>query len=652
MTKARLDKAIMIATIEELNNATEAYDEGTPFMTDEEWDCKYFDLMAMEKQLGYVLPNSPTQKIHFSEKVSELQKKEHNHTMLSLAKTKDISEVKNFLGDKEFLAMCKMDGLTCSLTYENGHLISAETRGNGHIGEDIFHNAMKIKTIPKHIDYKERLIVDGEIICTFEDFKDFQEEYKNPRNFAAGSIRLLDARECSKRQLEFIAWDVIAGVGEHLDSIEERLEFIEDFGFTIVPYMQEKYKGLGENSVECMRMVAAQKAYPIDGLVYKVKSAKERAKMPATSHHLGGAIALKFADEEYETTLNGISWTMGRTGYLTPVAIFAPIDDGDSIIERASMHNVSVMEELLGSPYLSQPIKVIKANQIIPQVVWGNKEGANTSIKLQIPTTCPVCGARTQIVTSASGVKNLYCTNDYCSGKIINRLDHFVGKKGFDIKGLSSATLDKLVAWGWINTLEDLFKLHPFSKEWSNKPGFGKKSVDKILRAIDDARVITLDKFIAALGIPLIGSTISKEICKHFETYEEFKEAINNGYDFTQWNGFGTEMSNALLVFDYSEADIIYDKYLVVSNPHYSTEAQENLDITVVITGKLNNFKNRDELKEKIELAGGKVVGSVSTKTDYLINNDIESTSSKNLKAKELGVPIITEEDFCAKFFN
>lgn len=633
-----------------LNERTKEYDEGHPTVSDAEWDEKYRKLVELEEKIGYAYPNSPTQSISY-EVVNSLEKIEHEHPMLSLPKTKNEDEALSSFKDP--CIMLKLDGLTISLTYENGVLVRAETRGDGLVGENVLHNARVIPSIPNTIPYKSgRLIIDGEVICNYKNFQPFSNEYKNPRNFAAGSIRLLDARECSKRQLEFIAWDVIAGVGEHLDSIEERLEFIEDFGFTIVPFMQKKYEGLGDNSVDCMRMVAAQKAYPIDGLVYKVKSAKERAKMPATSHHLGGAIALKFADEEYDTNLNGITWTMGRTGYLTPVAVFTPIDDGDSVIERASMHNVSVMEELLGSPYLSQPIKVVKANQIIPQVVWGNKEGANTSIKLQIPTVCPVCGARTQVVTSASGVKNLYCTNDYCSGKIINRLDHFVGKKGFDIKGLSSATLDKLVDWGWINTLEDLFKLHPFSKEWSNKPGFGKKSVDKILRAIDDARVITLDKFIAALGIPLIGSTISKEICKHFETYEEFKEAINGGYDFTQWNGFGTEMSNALLVFDYGEADIIYDKYLVVSNPHYGTAAQENLDITVVITGKLNNFKNRDELKEKIELAGGKVVGSVSAKTDYLINNDIESTSSKNLKAKELGVPIITEEDFCAKFFN
>ncbi len=633
-----------------LNERTKEYDEGHPTVSDAEWDEQYHRLVELEEKIGYAYPNSPTQSISY-EVVNKLEKIEHEHPMLSLPKTKNEDEALSSFKDP--CIMLKLDGLTISLTYENGVLTRAETRGDGLVGENVLHNAKVIPSIPNTIPYKSgRLIIDGEVICNYKNFQPFSNEFKNPRNFAAGSIRLLDARECSKRQLEFVAWDVIAGVGEHLDSIEERLEMIEELGFTIVPYMQEKYAGLGENTVDCMRMVAAQMAYPIDGLVYKVKSAKERAKMSSTSHHLGGAIALKFADEEFDTQLNGISWTMGRTGYLTPVAVFSPVDDGDSVIERASMHNISIMEELLGSPYLSQPIKVIKANQIIPQVVWGEKAETGSFIRLSIPNVCPICGTRTQIITSTSGVKNLYCTNDYCSGKIINRLDPFVGKKGFDIKGLSSATLDKLVAWGWINTLEDLFKLHPFSKEWNNKAGFGKKSVDKILRAIDDARVVTLDKFITALGIPLIGSTISKEICKHFETYEEFKEAINSGYDFTQWNGFGVEMSNALLVFDYSEADAIYDKFLVVSNPHYGTARQEKLDITVVITGKLNNFKNRDELKEKIELAGGKVVGSVSAKTDYLINNDIESTSSKNLKAKELGVPIITEEDFCAKFFN
>lgn len=649
MTKARLDKAIMIATIEELNNATEAYDEGTPLMTDEEWDGKYFDLVAMEKQLGYVLPNSPTQTIHFSEKVSELKKKEHNHFMLSLAKSKDISEVKSFLGDKEFLAMCKMDGLTCSLTYENGKLISAETRGNGYVGEDIFHNAMKIKTIPKHIDYKERLIVDGEIICTFEDFKDFQEEYKNPRNFAAGSIRLLDSTICEQRKLTFVAWDVIDGFNEECYKLSQKLLKIQENGFLVVPFWDSLV--FDEVLIEKIQEYAELNSYPIDGIVVKFNDIDYGKSLGATAHHFNNALAYKFLDETYETKLLDIDWTMGRTGVLTPVAILEPIEIDGAEVSRASLHNVSVLKSILGNyPFYGQKVEVFKANMIIPQIKSAEKfeemqlkEGEKID-SIPLPCICPICNKILEYKDN-DGVITLNCVNPQCEGKLINKLDHFCGKKGLDIKGLSKSTLEKLVDWGWIEEIEDLFTLFQYRSQWIKKPGFGEKSVNNILTSIQNSNYVELWQVISAIGIPLIGTTVAKDLANRFKTYDAFRKAINESFDFSQIDGYGPEMMKSLLTFDYSKLDNLIDKFISIKPIEEETKNDlENL--IFVITGKLKTFKNRDLLKAEIEKRGGKVSGSVSRKTDYLINNDIHSNSTKNKSAKELGVEIITEEDF------
>ena len=647
MTKARLDKAIMIATIEELNNATEAYDEGTPLMTDEEWDGKYFDLIAMEKQLGYVLPNSPTQTIHFSEKVSELKKKEHNHFMLSLAKSKDISEVKSFLGDKEFLAMCKMDGLTCSLTYENGKLISAETRGNGYVGEDIFHNAMKIKTIPKHIDYKERLIVDGEIICTFEDFKDFQEEYKNPRNFAAGSIRLLDSTICEQRKLTFVAWDVIDGFNEECYKLSQKLLKIQENGFLVVPFWDSLV--FDEVLIEKIQEHAELNSYPIDGIVVKFNDIDYGKSLGATAHHFNNALAYKFYDETYTTKVKYIEWTMGRTGVLTPVAILEPIDIDGSTVERASCHNVSIFKSMK-LRYQGQEVDVFKANQIIPQIakVYEYNEETASVAGMEIPEICPICGGDTEVCLSDGGIEMLYCKNPQCEGKLINKLDHFCGKKGLDIKGLSKATLEKLIDWGWVNNISDLFALKLHEEEWKEKSGFGEKSVNNILMAIDIAAVgSTLDQIISAIGIPLIGRTVGKDLGFRFKTYEEFRKYINNNFDFSQIDGYGPEMTKAILTFDYSEIDNLINSQIIKIVPYKEEVKENNLEgLVFVITGKLNIYKNRDAIKKEIEARGGKVSGSISRKTNYLINNDLNSTSSKNKFAQEHDIPIISEENF------
>lgn len=354
--------------IEKLNHYTALYDAGTPEISDEEWDKMYFELKELEKETGLIYPNSPTQTV-FYDVVNSLKKVEHNHKMLSLDKTKSIDEVQSFLGDKEFIAMAKMDGLTCSLRYIEGELVSAETRGNGIIGEDITHNALVIPSIPKHINLKQELIVDGEIICTSNDFEYFKQDYKNPRNFAAGSIRLLSAAECALRKLTFIAWDAIEGI--RYNNFSARLQVLGELGFTTVPWVKENISyAIGD-----IQDICKQYGYPIDGIVFKFEDVAYGKSLGETDHHFKNAIAYKFYDEEYETKLLNIEWSMGRTGILTPVAIFEPVDDGDSVIERASLHNLNIMQETLGDcPHKGQKIWVCKQNAIIPQVVRAEKE--------------------------------------------------------------------------------------------------------------------------------------------------------------------------------------------------------------------------------------------------------------------------------------
>ena len=646
--------------IKQLNKATKAYDEGHPIMSDKEWDNLYFQLQELEKKSGIILPNSPTQKVVY-EIVNKLEKVKHNHPMLSLDKTKELNIVKDFLGNKSFLAMCKMDGLTCSLKYMNGKLISAETRGNGLVGENILHNAKIIPSIPKEIPYKGELIVDGEIICKWDDFKTFEEEYKNPRNFAAGSIRLLSAKECGLRKLTFIAWDVIKGL-EESNSVFEKLNILDDFGFETVPSFLIHEDQLIENQifewlVEKLKNIANNYGYPIDGIVFKFDDIEYGKSLGSTAHHFKNAIAYKFYDEVYETQLLDIEWTMGRTGVLTPVAVFKPIDIDGSVIERASLHNISIMTDILGDiPHKFQRINVFKANMIIPQIESADRTKHGPLFyeqypSLDVPDVCPICGQPTEIKNDVN-TKFLICSNPACDGKLINRFDHFCGKKGLDIKGLSKATLEKLIDWGWISNLSDIYYLENYAIDWKKKPGFGEKSVSNILNAISASKDCTLESFISAIGIPLIGRSMTKELLKHINSYEEFREKISKKFDFSEYQGFAGSKTDAILNFDYTEADKIY-QILNIKNDTQDTVKNNNLNgVTVVITGKLNNYKNRTELQNAIESIGGKVASSVSSKTTYLINNDINSNSSKNISAKKLGVEIITEDDFVEKFFG
>ena len=628
--------------VDRLNYLTKKYDEGHPEVSDEEWDELYFKLVQMEEDMGIHLDESPTQTIIY-QVVNELRKVEHNHKMLSLDKTKDIEEVKKFLGkDNDYVAMCKMDGLTCSLRYIGGKLISAETRGNGLIGEDILHNALVIPSIPKTIPYPEELIVDGEIICTYEDFEPFSDTYKNPRNFAAGSIRLLDSKECAKRNLTFVAWDVIKGFPND-NNVYSRLLLLIFEGFTIVPFE----KGSVEHCIEWLTETARCMSYPIDGIVFKFDEVDFGKQQGETAHHFKNAIAYKFYDDEYETTLQNIEYSMGRTGILTPIAVYEDIDIDGSVCNRASLHNLSIMTELLGDlPYKGEKIWIYKANMIIPQVSKAEKRNSSEDFHFDIPKICPVCGSRTAINESSQ----LYCTNPDCDGKLINKLDHFCGKKGLDIKGLSKATLEKLIDWGWVNSCVDLFSLRDHAEEWVVKPGFGAKSVEKILDSIEESKNCSTEAFIASLGIPLIGRTIAADLAKRFETYEALSKAIEEGYDFTKLPGFAWTKSQALTNFDYTEADKLYGILNVKpAQTVVETLEQPLKDIRFVITGSVKHFKNRTELQNLIEKCGGKVVSAISKNVDYLINNNAESTSAKNVAAKKLGIPILTEEEFLEK---
>ena len=648
--------------VQYLNECTKAYDEGNPKITDEEWDNKYFELKSLEEETGLVLSNSPTQSINY-EIVNALNKVEHSHKMLSLEKTKSPTEVANFIGNKNFLAMCKMDGLTCSLTYRNGELVSAETRGNGLVGEDILHNAKVIPSIPSKIPYMDELVIDGEIICTYTDFESFSSEYKNPRNFAAGSIRLLDARECASRNLTFVVWDVLTQM--HFDDgiefrLSQKLNYLIPFGFTVVPYISFHGTSLNERIlnvyIQDIQNLAKKASYPIDGIVFKFDDCAYGRSLGATSHHFKNALAYKFYDETFTSQLLDIEWTMGRTGVLTPVAVFEPIDMDGSTVERASLHNVSIMSDLFGpfGPCKGDEVEVFKANMIIPQIKSVKNTCSHyTEYQIPYPKVCPICGGEVVMRDNSGDSLFLVCANPSCDGKLINRLDHFCGKKGLDIKGVSKATLEKLIDWGWLNDYTGIFELSRFKDEWVQKPGFGVKSVVKVLDAISAGANCELHQFIAALGIPLIGSTASKELSKHFQTWDEFVAAAEGGYPFYQLPNFGGEMHNSIVSFNYAEAKLLAEHYITFNYAKEESAPFVGTDLsgkTFVITGKLTHFKNRDEIKARIEALGGKVTGSVSKNTNYLINNDVNSTSSKNATAKSLGIPILSEDDFIQTF--
>lgn len=622
-----------------LNKASDSYyNTGDTIMEDHEFDTLLEELCSLEQETGFVMMASPTHKVGYEVK-SELQKVAHNHPMLSLAKTKDWNEFIRYFGNKDVIGMLKMDGLTCSLRYIDGELISAETRGNGEIGEDIFHNIKTVKTVPQKIPYKDELIVDGEIICTYEDFEPFSTEYKNPRNFASGSIRLLDSNECAKRPLTFVAWNVIKGF-DNENSFLRKLVLIDELGFTVVPWTSS----FDWDAKEFLVNKAKKLGYPIDGLVGRFDDIKYGESLGTTSHHSNAAYAFKFYDELTETTLRDVEWTLGRTSVLTPTAVFDSVDIDGSSVSRASLHNISIMKNLGLTKNCT--IRVFKANQIIPQVDSADKDG---DVPIKIPTKCPVCGGETSIKQDNES-EVLVCTNPDCVGKKLARFTHFVSRKCMNIDGLSERTLELLISNNLIRNFRDIYHLKEHVGKLCTLDGMGKKSVENLLNSIEKSRDVKLENFIAALGIPNIGLSAAKAISKKFNgSHYDFVLALaNDNYDFSQIDDFGEITNKSLHDWWHSKDPMVellpMEVNFIVEN---DTGSSSNLDgKSFCITGSLTHYANRDALVKAIEDNGGKYVSSVSKKTDYLINNDKNSTSGKNKKAIDLSIPIISEEDF------
>lgn len=658
---------LMEDLIHMLNEASKAYYNGESTMTDIEYDKLFDELKSLEERTGLIYSNSPTQKVgatvldHLTKKTIDIQ------PMLSLDKVHSAEEVVEFAKKKTMIAMLKCDGLSVRLIYKNGKLESANTRGDGEVGVDITEHIKQFQNVPLTIPkYKgEILIVDGEAIIKLRDFELINQngQFKNPRNTAAGTLNSLDTSVVKERRLSFIAWDIIGGIISN--SMERKLLTLNEFGFEIVPFGVVQGPTI-EDVDQLNKLLPSSQSHdiPSDGVVWKYDDLDYGKSLGRTSHHFNWAVAWKPEIETFETKLVNIDWTMGRTGVLTPVAVFEPVDDGESVITRASLHNLSVMEDTVKIPYYGQKLEIYKANMIIPQILSADKDGfvryeideegnertAWVAEMISLPEVCPVCGGMVKIAKEYD-TKTLVCINTLCEGKLVNRLDHFAGKKGLDIKGLSKATLDKLIEWGWVNEPVDLYKLADHRDEWIQKTGFGVKSVDNILSAIEDSRHPTLDQFISSLGIPLIGKTVSKDLLDYIESYEDLKEKAISKWDFTKIDGFAYSKANAIWSFDFSEADRVRE--FMEFTVEEKVEVVNNLeDLAIVITGKLNSFKNRAELQEVIESRGGKVVGSVSKNTKYLINNDTQSNSSKNVTAKKLGIPIISEEEFKQKFLT
>ena len=622
--------------VDQLLEWDEAYNNNNPLVSDKEYDDLYFQVAEAENNLGMAFDDSPTQRINYEVK-DKLEKVTHDHKMLSLAKTKDWNEFINYFNqEEEIVIMPKLDGLTCSLRYIDGKLVGAETRGNGEVGEDILHNVKHLRNVPYEIDHKEELVVDGEIISTYDNFAKFENEYSNPRNFASGSIRLLDSKESARRGLIFIAWKCIRGLHEKL--FTDELKQLALLGFEVVGLTQSK----SEDTIKLMRDYAESKGLPIDGLVARYNNLEFANTLGATAHHEKSAYAFKFYDDEYDTILRDIAWSAGRTGIFTPVAIFDPVDTGDSIIERASLHNLTVMHNLkIFGP--GQRITVCKMNEIIPQVVKADEHVGALNVNGEIefltpfiiPDKCPFCGEPlSQITENESTV--LKCLNEQCSGKLINNLVHYCSKSGLDIKGLSESTLNKFIDLGLLNSLTDLYLLHNHREELIALPGFGVRSVDKLLDSIQThSTLVEPWRFLSALGIPLIGVNTSKDLMKEM-TLEDFLTRATSDFDFSILDNIGAETNEAIHNFDYSTAIELLNNYVTLKAP----EEKEISALSFVITGAVP--MRRSALTALIEYKGFEVKNRVTHDTTYLICNDINSTSSKAQTARQYGIPIIT----------
>lgn len=635
-----------------LNKASKAYyQDAKEIMSNFEYDALYDELVQLEKDTGIVLANSPTVNVGY-EVVSELPKEQHESPMLSLDKTKEVNVLADFAGDKKSLLSWKLDGLTVVLTYEQGKLFKAVTRGNGEIGEVITNNAKTFKNIPLSIPYEGRLVLRGEAIIKYSDFEkinreieDAQAKYKNPRNLCSGSVRQLNSEITAKRNVNFIAFALISA--ENVDfknSIEQQYLWLEQQGFEVVERKEVTSSNM-EETVKYFAEKIKEYDYPSDGLVLVYDDIEYGLSLGRTAKFPRNGIAFKWEDEQAETTLEYIEWSPSRTGLINPVAVFKPVELEGTTVTRASVHNISIMEELkLGD---GDTIKVYKANMIIPQI----SENVTKSGKCVIPEICPACGERTEIKND-NGVKTLYCPNKQCPAKHVKLYSLFVSRNAMNIDGLSEETLEKFIDAGYIHEFADIFNLSRYQKEIVETPGFGQKSYDNLIDSLNKAREVELHALLYSLGIPNIGVANAKLICKYFNNDIE-KITHATAEELVKIDGIGDKMAVKFVEYFSDKENIkkfnnLLNELTIIKEEN--NEEQNMAGLNFVVTGSVERFANRNEVKDYIEKRGGKVTGSVTSKTNYLINNDLLSNSSKNKKAKELGIEIINEEQFLERW--
>lgn len=626
------------------------YQESREVMSNFEYDRLYDELLELERETGTVFGNSPTQNVGY-EVVSSLPKERHESPMLSLNKTKSVEELKEWLGEQSGLLSWKMDGLTIVLTYEEGKLVKAVTRGNGEIGEVITNNAKTFVNVPMTIPYKGQLVLRGEAVIRYSDFLKINEEiedvdarYKNPRNLCSGSVRQLNSEVTAQRKVRFFAFSLVSADGvDFKNSREEQFLWLKSQGFETVEYRLVTADTL-EAAVASFSEAVEKNDVPSDGLVLLFDDIAYGQSLGRTAKFPRDSIAFKWADEIQETTLSYIEWSASRTGLINPVVVFEPVELEGTTVSRASVHNISIMEALeLGE---GDRITVYKANMIIPQIA----DNLTRSGVRDIPETCPVCGGKTE-VRKVNDVKSLYCTNPDCQAKKIKSFTLFTSRDALNIGGLSEATLEKFIARGFIHEYADIFHLDRHEEEIVNMEGFGKKSFDKLTEAVKRAADTTLPRVVYGLGVAGIGLANAKMLCRHFQ-YDFHAMRCAGKEELTAVDGIGEVLADAWIQFFADEknnqmVDRLMEELTIEAAPKEEGERTELFEgLVFVITGSVEHFKNRKEVQEIIESRGGKVTGSVTAKTSYLINNDAASNSSKNKKARELGIPVITEEQF------
>lgn len=634
--------------VEKLDQAAKAYyQEDREIMSNQEYDSLYDQLEQLEKETGTVLTNSPTVRVGY-EAVNELPKEEHPSPMLSLDKTKDREVLRGFIGNHKCLLSWKLDGLTIVLTYENGELVKAVTRGNGIVGEVITNNARVFRNIPLRIPYKGQLVLRGEAIITYSEFERINEtigdadaKYKNPRNLCSGSVRQLNNEITAKRNVRFYAFALVSAQDvDFSNSREQQFIWLKKQGFEVVEYKVVTSESLDE-AMDYFSKAIVNNDFPSDGLVVTYDDIAYGESLGSTAKFPRNSFAFKWADEMRETRLVDMEWSPSRTGLINPVAIFEPVELEGTTVSRASVHNISIVKELqLG---IGDTIKVYKANMIIPQIA----ENLTRSGNLVIPDKCPVCGREARI-RKENDVETLYCMNPDCVAKKIKSFSLFTSRDAMNIDGLSEATLEKFIAMGFIHNFGDIFEIGRYKDQIVEMEGFGQKSFDNLMVSLEKAKETTLAKVIYSLGITGIGLANAKVICKYFDDdIEKIRYAEEE--EISSIEGIGPVIAGSLAdYFKSAENNQKLDHLLShLHLVHEETSAEQVFaGKTFVITGSVEHFSNRSEAKEFIEARGGKVTGSVTKKTDYLINNDKTSASSKNKKAQELGIPILSEEDF------